>query len=172
MYYHLWLIPDPENGKKLKKLVSELSARFQTPRIAPHLSLLIRISGNESELVSKTKELARSLEPVRLRFREIGWMDDFHRCLFLRTEESEALAKARQIASSLFQASENREFIPHVSILYGNIPTETKKLIAIEIQKKIPDYFTFDKLWLVTDTEQKNYWKPVATNGLGKKTRT
>jgi len=167
--YHLWLIPCSKDQERIGKLVDELSARFQAPHITPHLSLLIRIPKNEADLVSKTKKLAQAIEPICLRSLKVGWMEDFHRCLFLRTEKNAALTRARQKASSLFQASENREFIPHVSILYGNIPTKTKKQIANEIQKQVPKQVVLDQLWLVCDTDQKNYWKPVVINCLGEK---
>ncbi len=153
MNYHLWLIPCSKDQERIGKLADELSARFQAPRITPHLSLLIRIPENEPGLVSKTKKLAKAIGPILLRFQEIGWIEDFHRCLFLRAEESEAMARARQKASSLFQASENRAFIPHVSIMYGNIPIETKKQVANEIQKQVPEQVVFDQLWLVCDTD-------------------
>jgi hypothetical protein len=61
--YHLWLLPDSKNQKKLQKLVDDLSARFRSPRINPHRSRLIRISGNEEALVAKTRELANPQDP-------------------------------------------------------------------------------------------------------------
>ena len=125
--YVLWLLPPDDVRRRLAGLISELAEANETERFDPHITLLDGLSGDESQIRDRTHELALGLAPLDLRLTHADHLDEFHRALFIHVEPSAALTAAHRTARSFFTPPETREFMPHLSLLYGNQPTAAKE---------------------------------------------
>ncbi len=145
-----------------EKNIQQKSKEYQTPCFEPHLTLRARILGEKEEVLTKTKQLASSIQPIKLKLVGLEQTDEFHRCIIERAELSNELKEARQKTEELFHSMENRPFLPHISVMYGELDLSSKKKIMNEIRSKLPSECLLDKLQLVVDTNQRSVWKTLA----------
>ncbi len=128
--YALWLVPAGRTHRILTRRILALSRKYSTPRFAPHVTLLSGITTSEHEALSHAAALARQLRPFQIRLTEIGFLDDYFRCLFLRVAPTHAVVSAHRTAKAVFGLQNQPLFMPHLSLLYGNLPIEVKKRVV------------------------------------------
>jgi hypothetical protein len=122
-----WLIPAKAERELFREIIRILAEQLGAAQFEPHLTLLV--TANNEELPGKVLKRIKA-SPVRLTFREIGWSETFTKTLFARFESRRAL---QRLASALTSdAAVIRD--PHVSLLYKELPTATKKELARTIR--------------------------------------
>jgi 2'-5' RNA ligase len=147
--FHLWLVPTGAVYERLGGVLSELSARYQSPQFDPHLTLLGRLEGEEGALVDRAHQLARVLHPFEARLKEPSCEAQYFRCLFLPAELSPSILDAHQRATQIFDAQPASAFEPHVSLLYGLFPESLKREIIDALPPDLPSRFPVSYLQLI-----------------------
>ncbi len=80
--------------------------------------------------------------------------------LFIRADESKELMEANLRARKLFNQEKKLQYTPHLSVLYGNIASETKAKIISEIGSAFDIELEVESIHLVlssTNIEPKNW---------------
>ena len=131
--YSLWMVPPERIFEQLTVIISRLSKQHSTPYFEPHTTLLGDITLPEEEIVLKTAELAGLISPFTLHLTTVSYRSDYFRSLFIKAEVTEEIVEANQKARMLFNREDDPVFFPHVSLMYGNVPSETKEDILSEI---------------------------------------
>jgi 2'-5' RNA ligase len=129
----LWLVPEPRWEARFAKLIDGLSAEWGTPRFAPHVTLLGNVKSSEREIRAEAARLAAELGPIRLRFLEIGWSDQFYRAFYVVVEREPALLRARAAATEALQQAPASDYLPHLSLAYGKLAVEPRKQAVARI---------------------------------------
>lgn len=129
----LWLLPPPEVRAQYASVIDELSERYGTARFEPHLTLVSGVPMDHS-----VEAAAHALQPL-LREVEIHPLrvvvgDGYYRCIVIEVAARGALVAARREAERLL-GLEQREFWPHVSVVYGELPVEAKRQIVAGLAK-------------------------------------
>jgi 2'-5' RNA ligase len=130
--YALWLTPVEPTFSRLDGEISRLSREHATPRFEPHVTLLSRILLPEEKALAKSASLAGMLKPTRIRLGDIGYLDEYFRCLFVAVVPVDSIIQARQAACQVF-GHRNTAYTPHVSLVYGKLPAAAKKRIAARL---------------------------------------
>ncbi len=130
--YSLWIIPDGGLYKKLDNLISEISAKYQSPVFKPHVTLLGSAAGNLDSIISETSELASSIKPYDIHLTSAGCFDEYFRSLFIKVKKTGEVMGANLAAERLL-GNDDSVYFPHLSLMYGNFSTEIKKGILSEI---------------------------------------
>lgn len=157
--YTLWLMPDQTAYQKLSRLIVDLSTLHETPTFEPHVTLLSGITDSFEIAKEKTEELANSLTTISATLTRIEFLEMYYRCLFFRTDESEALMEARVLAQEIFEHTQITPFIPHVSFLYGALPIFQKEAIIGELGEQFFMDFRLTKLRLVKTQRTPEHWE-------------
>lgn len=160
--YTLWLLPDAEAQLRLSQLIVDLSAMHGTPRFEPHATLLSGITDELELAIEKTEELAQTASVVRASLTRIEYLETYYRCLFFRTDESEALFQLRHRAEALFEHTNINPFIPHISFLYGAIPVFKKEAIIHQLGDSFFMNFRMETLCLVETSRTPEHWRLLA----------
>ena len=147
--FHLWIVPTGEAYNRLAGVIADLSSRHQGPAFNPHLTLLGRLEGGESEMVDRMHQLARTLQPFEIRLKAPSYEAQDFRCLFLLAERSPAILDAHQQAKQIFNAQPASAFDPHVSLLYGLFPESVKQEIIKALPPDLPGSFSVSRLQLI-----------------------
>ena len=162
--FHLWLAPTGAVYERLGGVLSELSARYESPQFDPHLTLLGRLEGEEGALVDRAHQLARVLHPFEIRLKEPSYEAQYFRCLFLPAEPSPSILDAHQRATQIFNAQPTSAFDPHVSLLYGLFPENLKQEIIDALSPDLPGSFPVSRLQLIrADSTNPQDWQVVET---------
>jgi hypothetical protein len=148
-------MPRGDVCERLERILHELSAKFGAPEFPPHVTLLGGIVGSHREVLSKAASLAK-----------IDYLDDYFRCLFVRAAVDAPLLRAHQVAREVFGRRRDPSFVPHLSLLYGNIGRSLKEVVIAELGGRMDLTFKVRNLHLYSTRGAPRDWRRVASFGL------
>lgn len=160
--YALWLVPGHPAFSILAGTISRLSREHSTPRFEPHITVLGRIALQEEKALAKSAFLARILEPFRFELGGIGFLDEYFRCLFATVVAGHAISRTYRAACRIF-TRQNGPYMPHMSLVYGKLPLETKRKMATDLSWLSGRAFWFHQLMLWRVGGPVGQWKPIKT---------
>jgi 2'-5' RNA ligase len=165
--YALWLLPDAAAGDAFGDAIVRLSGRYQGPRFTPHVTLLGWVTGAEQQLAQTTAQLAQQLRVLHLRGSGFDGEQYYFRCFYLKLEASQELMQAHERASAAFNAGHSSDYMPHLSLVYGQGTVTDKAALTRELATSLPSEFSVDRLQLVHITVSVADWRVVTTCALG-----
>jgi 2'-5' RNA ligase len=163
----LWVMPEGRAGQELAALVGGLAARLGTATFAPHVTLLPGLSGPESQVLARARDLAAGLTPLSLRFSGIDGRDEHFRCLFLRVSASPAVLEAHRRAARCFGRESEPSFDPHLSLVYGTLEAGRKADLKEELPPLAPASFEGRRLHVWRTEGRVGEWRELAALTLG-----
>lgn len=159
--YALWLKPDAVADQQLQAVINQLAARYHAPVYFPHMTLLPRLFGEETDLSEKASQLASSLKPIAVRLTGFAGAPYYFRCFYAPLASSSELRQAVNDATELFQSGAGSDFLPHISLLYGQLHRDEKKQIPAVIGDAVPVSFRLDRLQLVRMALSVSAWEVI-----------
>jgi len=159
--YSIWLMPKGEVYRKLAEIISQLSKKYSTPNFEPHFTLIGDLLGSEEEIISKTLKLAGQLKPFEIKLKKADYFDEYFKCLFIRAEKTKEIIKANNIAREIFNLNSDPEYMPHLSLMYGNLSSETKEKILADLGKEFNISFEVKSIHLFSTTGEVKAWSKV-----------
>jgi 2'-5' RNA ligase len=164
--YALWLMPSGEVRQRLAGTILELSRQYGTPAFQPHVTLAGSIVGPAREVTSKMKDLAKRIPPFTVRLTTVGGLEEYFRCLFVRVEQTHPITSANAAAQEIFRLPKQPAFMPHLSLLYGSLPSNEKERIIAALDHRFELEFKATTLHLYLIKREPANWRRVATCGL------
>ena len=162
--YHIFLEPENQLRDKLQNIINTLSTKYSGPHFSPHVTLLAEITGNSDEyVIKKTKELAKEIEPFSISLKGMGTNSVYFQACFLKLIDENLITYYNKKAKKLFSMNNPKEYLPHMSLFYGNITeSETEKIIS-EIQlPNQPLEFEVNKLHIYRTPGTVDTWVKIA----------
>ena len=166
-HYSLWLMPTGETRERLAGTILDLSRQYATPAFEPHVTLAGGIVGQARDVTSRMKDLARRIPPFTIRLTAVDGLDEYFRCLFVRVATTLPIMTANKAAREVFRLEEKRAFMPHVSLLYGSLPSSLKEKIIASLARQFELEFKVGSLHLYRIRSEPEAWRRVARFGLG-----
>lgn len=166
--YALWLIPEGEACRRLARTIRRLSREHSTPVFAPHITLASGIIAPAREVAAKTALLAKSLRQLRLRLTHLDSRQEYFRCLFVKVAPTPQLARAYKRARKIFGQRGWRAFLPHVSLVYGNLSRAAKRKITSSLGRRFALEFEVRRLRIVAIQGPPGKWRRVKSFWLGR----
>ena len=139
-----WLIPAEPHRTELAEIVRALAATHDAPVFEPHVTLYSNDSDKESARVL-LDQIARQHRAVELAVGGVDHSEKFTKTLFLQFENT---PEAQQLSEAIraHSASEKQyEFDPHLSLIYVELPADTKLAEARAIHDRF-ERVRFDAL--------------------------
>lgn len=163
--YSLWLEPTGDTAYKLQERIKQLSKRYDTPLFSPHVTLLGGLTSSKTELEALTDTLSSSIRPFELTLTKAGYLNTFYQSLFIHVEQNEGLTHLHDNACRLFDCPEEyeNEYMPHLSLLYGDLTRNQKEKILNNIGREFYIRFTVKKVVLMHTDGAPDQWKKVHT---------
>jgi 2'-5' RNA ligase len=159
--YSIWLIPENGVYRKLSDLISQLSREHNTPSFDPHVTLIGGVLGSEQEVVSKTDRLASIIKPYKVGARNVEYLNEYFKCLFLRVKETDEVVRANSEARKVFGKQSDLKYMPHLSLMYGNLSPQAKEQIIAKIGREIPVTFDVNSIRLFSTNGRLEEWYEV-----------
>jgi len=158
--YSLWIIPPSDIYDKLKDIILRLSSKYSTPKFEPHITLIGGLSGNEEEILAKVSGLSALLRPFSIKLSKVEYLDEYYRCLFLRTEETDDLLNAHALAGKILNRIRDERYMPHLSLMYGKLPSKIKKEIKQEIGN-LDITFEVNSIYIISTDGEPESWQRI-----------
>lgn len=159
-HFSLWLMPPAGPRERFAALIQTLSARLGTPRFDPHVTLC-SIPGAiaEQDVVARTSALAGQLAPVTIRLSEVAYTEEYFRSLYICADRTPELLNAHRRACRHFAGTPESDYMPHLSLVYGDLPADDKERIIGEIGRRFDSTFTADTLCLCLPDGPPQGWR-------------
>ena len=158
-------MPAPADEAMLAGIVGELSRRFDTPLFAPHLTLQGDTETTPELLRQAITTAVGTVEAFAEPVSVVEGSDAYFRSFYARFAVSPALAKLKQALDPEGFAS----FMPHVSLLYGEVEPTAKAAAIAEINARLAGRaISFDRVGIVTSGQDVAIadWQVVASAAL------
>jgi 2'-5' RNA ligase len=155
-------MPAGEVRERLARLLRELSAQCGAPEFPPHVTLLGGIAGPRRDVLRKSASLAALLRPFAVRLGEVGCLDEYFRCLFVRAARTPSLLEANRRARQVFGQRREPTFMPHLSLLYGHFDQSLKQRIIAALGPRLDLQFIVQSLHLYSTRGEPSRWRQVA----------
>ena len=165
--YSLWLMPIGEVRQRLAGTILELSRQYTTPAFEPHVTLAEGMVGPAREVAAKARDLARRIPPFKVRLAAVEGLDEYFRCLFVRVAKTHPIMRANKAAREVFRLERQPAFMPHLSLLYGNLPANVKQRTIASLGRQLELEFKARSLHLYLIKGAPQAWRAVASLGLG-----
>ena len=162
--YSLWLEPNGDVAYKLQERIKKLSKKYESPLFAPHVTLLGSLQASETELIPLTNTLASSLHPFELTLTKGGYQDRFYQSLFIHIDKTNKLKEARNLACQLFDRSDADGYMPHLSLLYGDLSRNEKERILNIMGREFYISFSAKSIVLMQTEGTPEEWKKIHTS--------
>lgn len=159
--YSLWLRPFGDIAFRIQQRINKLSDQYDTPSFEPHVTLLSGLRYGETELIQLTETLAGALSPFELLLTKAGYRDKFYQSLFVHIKKSDELMNAYNTALQLFGREADEEFIPHLSLMYGDLSQKEKERILSVMGREFHIRFEVHSLLLVKTEGKPDEWKKI-----------
>lgn len=164
--FSLWMLPPADVGDRFRSLIADLSRRTGTPAFEPHLTLAGGIdAATDNAAAARVAPLAARLPPLPIRLTEVGTTGEYYRCLFIHAERTPLLQRAHHEACAVL-AQEPGDFMPHLSLIYGEIGAADKARIITDIGTRFDLAFTVERLALYSTAGPPSAWRRVAALAL------
>lgn len=155
--YSLWLMPQGNKYQLVSNVINDLAIKYNSPVFEPHVTLIGEVSGDEHEIVEKTEEFASHTAAFTIQLENIDIQDYFFRALFIKAKASRELLNLHKNAKQIFSMQNIPEYMPHVSLLYGNVSLEEKEKIIQSITVPFTE-FTVETIHLYRTKGEVNSW--------------
>lgn len=165
--YSIWLLPEAPLSHALSEVIAVFSQTCLTPDFKPHITLLGQIQKQESDILGGFELLANSLQPFRVHLNHPEHQDNIFRSLYLKVAPEEPLRQMYREALALFgQEGDIRAFLPHVSLLYGQLDIDRKQAL---INESPPLDFEgeLDRITLMKTEGHPDHWQQIVEVKLG-----
>ena len=168
MGYHLFFEPKGEAYNLLQEHIVKLAEISGGPCFMPHITLLARIPlETENHLITKTNELANTIQSFSVTVGEVGMEDAYYRALYRHIVPEDLVQKAHTTAIELFGMKEARVFLPHLSLLYGNFTEDEKQTFLSSLGTLDDIQLEIDEVHLYQTEGGTHQWKKVFSCPLG-----
>jgi 2'-5' RNA ligase len=164
--YSLWFMLQGEALNRLTEILHRLSIHYEAPEFPPHVTLLGSCVGERDEMIRRSSLVAAALRPFTIRLGKIDFRDEYFRSLFVHAGPAEPLRNAYRAASRIFRRAPDPDFMPHLSLLYGNFPVNLKEDVMAELGPRLDVRFKVRSLHLYHTQGAVQNWQQVESFGL------
>jgi len=161
--YTLWLMPVGKVYEKFSNLIKKLAEEYHAPVFAPHITLLGGLMQPEEECIRLAEQVVSGQKPFTVNMEEIDYENCYFRTLFVRVEKTEALLALHNRSKKIFKM-DIPSYMPHLSLLYGTFPVETKEKIIKDIGRNQSTQFEISSAHLVKGGGVED-WRIVGAGG-------
>jgi 2'-5' RNA ligase len=149
----IWLIPKDFERRKFSRCIDGLAADYNSPGFIPHITLIPGLEGDFDDISKNIIKSCKNLSPINVEIDGIDMTDNYWRSVFFRIKKDEKLLnlydKIRESIEPCITKID-KEYFPHLSLIYGEFPQNTKdKIIAAVNSEKLPKSFLIDNIYLL-----------------------
>ena len=155
----IWLIPAPEDAQYLQAIINNLAATYQAPVFNTHCTLYSPTDLPAAEVKQILERSAKNMKSFYVKKATISHTENIWKTIFIELLRSPELEQLQQAVISQFPKGQPYEFLPHISLLYKEIPDKKKEDIIRNLQVK--NSFKMDKIAAVRTGPNVNNWATV-----------
>ena len=131
--YCIWLT---FNSSDLSEIIMKLALKYNSPVFQPHCTIIGKTDVSLPRIKSAVIDLMSNYKPIDVHPVKISYTDNIWRTLYIELDENKSLNKWHDHICNLLAINCDKEYLPHISLIYNSISLEEKKKISKNIQLK------------------------------------
>ena len=155
----IWLIPAPEDAQYLQAIINNLADTYQAPVFNTHCTLYSPTDLPALEIKKILEQSANNMESFYVKKATISHTENIWKTIFIELLRSPELEQLQQAVISQFPNGQPYEFLPHISLLYKEMPDKKKEDIIRNLQVK--NSFKMDKIAAMRTGPNVDNWATV-----------
>lgn len=156
--FSLWLRPSQNQIEELTIIISKLSHHYGTTPFPPHITLLSGIEIDLDSIIDTCTTITNDYKKFYIPLLGLDFTDLFYRNLYIQAKTSQILLKLYEDFNTHLKIEAEKTFIPHVSLLYGNISTANKHKIKEKLDQTYADTFHCHRLDIYATNDEIQNW--------------
>ena len=129
-----WLLPCAADAARLQAMIDALATTHAAPVFEPHVTLHVAECPAQLDIEALLAELADRHASLALATLATGHSDAYYKALYLgmscELQDGPGLMALRRDLVALLAVAGTYEFQPHVSLLYGQFPSQQRAELA------------------------------------------
>ncbi|XP_055806293.1 cyclic phosphodiesterase-like [Solanum dulcamara] len=125
--YSVWALPREDVRVRVKKLIEGLRSEFCGPQFEPHVTVIGAIRLTEAEARDRFKKACETVKPYSATVDKIDTGTFYYQCVYLLLHPTTEVVEASALCCSHFNYNRSGSYMPHLSLLYGDLTDEEKK---------------------------------------------
>ena len=155
----IWLIPAPADAQYLQGIINNLAATYQAPVFNTHCTLYSPTDLPALEIKKILEQSANNMESFYVKKATISHTENIWKTIFIELLSSPELEQLQQAVISQFPKGQPYGFLPHISLLYKDMPYKKKEDIIRNLQVK--NSFKMDKIAAMRTGPNVDNWATV-----------
>ena len=133
--YYIWGLFDNGDTIYLNKLKDEIQAKLLSPRFDLHITLAGPYLNLDSDFSKKLKNFCENNHPIIMDVQGFDYTKEFFKSFYLSIDYSDQLEIFRRNINKIEAFDLKKNFLPHISLAYGNHKINKKKRLISKITK-------------------------------------
>ena len=156
--YSLWLRPTQIQIDEISRIISELAHRYRTTPFPPHITLLSSLTVELDSIEKACQKIIDRIHSFEIPMQNIAYTTAFYRNFFIMAEPTSTLTTLHEDMKTELEFETSEDFVPHVSLLYGNLDVKTKECLKDELSESYPKIFQCSRLDIYNSTGEVPDW--------------
>ncbi|GAB2239880.1 hypothetical protein Droror1_Dr00020398 [Drosera rotundifolia] len=126
-WYSVWALPPSSTNTRVKTLMTRLRSEFGGPEFEPHVTVVGAVEMTEEDAINRFEA---ACEGVREYVGEVDGVEIgtfFYQCVFMLLKKSREVLENSANCCSHFGYKNSSLYMPHMSLIYGDLTDEEKK---------------------------------------------
>lgn len=153
--YSIWIEPVEKDARYLLRIIDNLGKKYDSPIFCPHITVYSKIR-NGSDAKAAINNCGR-MKKFTVKTTDLAFSDDLWKTVFINTEKNTKLRQIHNIIKKAIPLGPKYEFHPHISLIYKKLNDSEKQAIIDNL--KIKQKLTFDKITIITSSNDVEKWK-------------
>ena len=132
----IWLTFSKNDRDYLKKIIDEISEKYNAPKFEPHITVYGLIDSEMRLIDSIAKEVILNCNSFLIKKSEILQSDELWKTVYIELKMNNQLELIHKNLKKHFEKISKYEFKPHISLIYKILPIEEKIKIINELDIK------------------------------------
>ena len=156
--YSLWLRPSQEQIDELTKIISILAHCHHRTVFPPHITLLSSLKADINTITKACEQIIETHPAFNLKLENITYLDEYFRNLYILVKPEATLISLYNGLQKQLEGNIREKFLPHVSLLYGNLDAKKQHILSKELANSYPNNFSCQRLDLYNTTGKESEW--------------
>jgi len=154
--YCVWLTFDSAD---LSEIILNLARDYNGPIFQPHCTLIGKTDVSLPRLKLAIIDLNSNFDLSKVHPKEINYSENYWRSLYIELDEKIVLTKWHEYICHSFSIDNDKEYLPHISLMYNSISREEKKRIAKNI--RLQSSYKIKSIQIIDCSEKVDDWRMV-----------
>lgn len=156
--YSIWLRPSQAQIDGFTRIISRLSHRHRTSPFPAHITIASSVGKDLEKVRDESRKITEKTCSFSIDLKAVEYTQAYFRNLYISVENNQALSELHTEFKTILTSEIDEAFIPHLSLLYGNLRADTQKDLQNKLAGKYPASIECDRIDIYDITGKESQW--------------